>query len=448
MVERASIQVSANKLEACLIVVAANADEPLEEIDIGALIASFGIVHNLKNEAIADLSAKTSLYDFECRLVIAEGTAPVEPIAGEFDVFFETEQMPGKVFGDGRIDYTEQFAMVPAKTGEFLATYRPPIEGKSGIDVFGQKILPGKLVDPLPRLGRGVEMDDDGEVRATRSGVVVYVENKFIDVDDCVEHKGPVDMSCGNLHSGGSLVVKGDVEVGFKVEVGSALFVTGHLNSGEARAGAAMTIGGCIYGDLDSGRKVFGRDGVAAKRAQGARIESEGRVLIEKDAVDCQIRCESSQIGDGKKGGRLRGGSILALSSVIIGETGSEAGAATRVVVGCPWLLERQIRDLELQGNKSERLRVKSHVAAKGIGIGAKIVRAQSRRKGGLNELRLQLRRTSRAILKEASVEIGKAHGGTTLVFGKFEYRILETKVAKRFRFDTTARHVVEEDLR
>ncbi len=447
MAERVNVIVSDTKMEAHLRVNPAEGGEDNGDIDFTTVLEASGVRHSLSKARILELQKSLLDPSFSSEMKIATGQEPVAGVDGTLELLFEKGPIPGQLLDDGKVDFSERLTLTPAKEGQCLGRYQEPKEGQPGCDVFGREIKTKKPHNPLPRLGKGVVVNEDGELAATRSGHVVYIESKSLDVDVCYEHKGPVGVASGNLHSEGSLVIKGDVEPGFKVEAGAAVLITGHLNSGEGSAGSAMSVGGCIYGHTQSGAGVVTQEGVAAKNALGARIETQGKIIVEKDAIDCEFWCEEALIGDGKVG-RFRGGQVVASRSFIAGETGSRSGVATRISVARPWVLERRIKEWERKYARDSRRFTKNKNNANGRGKGGKMARAQSKKQMELTSLIVEMRRASRLLLKESFVDIGRAYGGTILEFGTLELGIVEETLNARFKYDASQRKILVEKLK
>jgi uncharacterized protein (DUF342 family) len=100
----------------------------------------------------------------------------------------------------------------------------------------------------LPQARRdGIAIDEAGHLISTRTGARTISSDDKIDVVDHHIHPGSVDLSSGNLKTGGSLEVARDVTTGMSVWAASDLKIAGMIDGGRLYAGGSLEIvGGAI----------------------------------------------------------------------------------------------------------------------------------------------------------------------------------------------------------
>lgn len=241
--ERLQIKIAGNGLEARLHAVAGPA-ATLDELM--AALQSAGVVHGLDDDAIATVARQLEDPGAAIDVVIARGSAPEAGTAGCLRGELLAAREAGHARADASIDYRERTTLHPVAAGAPVAEIVPPTPGKPGRSVLG-RALPCKPGRPhAQREGPGVRRQGDVLV-AARDGVILASERK-VDVVDLYTHSGDVDYDSGNLHSKGSLVVKGDVRAGFRADADGDIEVAGAVLDGAVDAGGSVRVGQGVLG--------------------------------------------------------------------------------------------------------------------------------------------------------------------------------------------------------
>ncbi|HMI88906.1 MAG TPA: FapA family protein, partial [Polyangiaceae bacterium] len=288
--------------------------------ELDASLKAAGIVHGIDPIAYAVLITALASEQSAPELEIARGTAAGSARDGHFEPAFHPGLQPGHVREDGTVDFHDRELLKPVSRGEVLGRVYPPGEGPSGLRVDGVAIAAKQGRAHAPELGAGAELLADNRVLATRTGVVIYVEGRSIDVGTRYEHKGNVDLRVGDLSMEGSLVVRGDVERGFSVRASGDLEIKGDVDGGSARAGANLKIAGTVRGS--EGSIVSSGGDLHARHVERARLDSGG-ILELTDAVNSALSAVTIRADRSLRGGH---------AAVEVGLVTRDAGTPTALV--------------------------------------------------------------------------------------------------------------------
>ncbi|MCG8640714.1 MAG: FapA family protein [Desulfobacterales bacterium] len=213
----------------------------------------YGIVE--KDEIIRWLNND---HNDEGRILIAQGKRPAPSKDGSIEYFFKTDYTnPGRIQADGSIDFKDRGEVPYVEEGSLLARKTPPVEGFSGVDVFGNEILIKEPVDPSFAPGAGTRPSDDRlSVFADRNGQPYLDAMGTITVNQEFVIRGDVDYKTGNIDFDGNILVSGTIKEGFKVKginltaneiEGATIELTGELNVSNGITSAKIITVGNIH---------------------------------------------------------------------------------------------------------------------------------------------------------------------------------------------------------
>lgn len=235
---------------------------------------------------------------------VASGLLPIDGRDSFLRFAIEIGPLPGKLLGNGKIDFRERKMFVGVTEGQVIATRIPATEGTPGINVLGESIpqLPGRNL-PVT-VSDDAEFDEEsGVIRATRGGILSLVNENSIKV--CAKQliTGNIDYSTGNIESHDAVEIDGTILPGFKVSTHGDLLLSGNARSAIINCKGNLVIKGGIIGE-NCKVKVKG-DADFGFIEQG-RLRANGKVIIRKQAyysrimTDDEIHCaESCQIMSG-----------------------------------------------------------------------------------------------------------------------------------------------------
>ena len=287
------------------------------------------------------------------RVLLAQGTAPVEAEDGRFEMAQELAPQPENKPADGMApgrdsepaDYRawNTVRTVEAETpiGRLIALS----SGKSGIDVYGNELRPKKSPRPA-LLGENVRLGDDGEtVWATAPGRVVYRNGK-VQVDDVLIVVADVDYSSGNVAATSDVHIRGTVRDLFNVYGKKAVIVDGAIEAADVRAEDHLVVRGGILGR--SKGKILVANEVSAKFCVEADIRAGGDVRIDKEIINSKVHTDGRLFVER---GSIIGGDLYARHGIVVNILGSESAVPTVLRVGASLEVLSKVREIE-QANK------------------------------------------------------------------------------------------------
>lgn len=312
-----------------------------------------------KAEILNDLSLRRIIYGIDekvidtflanrkyCEnIVLARGKAPIQGVDGKIEYMFNTEiNTKPKRNEDGSVDFFSLNTINHCKEGELLARMIPPILGKAGMNVLGEKISPREVKREILQYGRNITISDDKtELYSQINGHVSLVTDKVFVSDVLeVENVGP---ATGNITSQGSVQVNGNVQSGYIIEAKENVHIHGVVE------GATIIAGGNII--IDRGMNGMGKGllqaggSVVVKFLENATVTSGEHV--EADCIlHSKVTAKTEITVDGKKG-FIAGGSVRATNKVTCRTLGSAMGADTYVEVGIDPEMKEQIQNLQAE---------------------------------------------------------------------------------------------------
>lgn len=281
---------------------------------------------------------------------VARGFLPLDGRDSFLRFAIEVGPLPGKLLGNGKIDFRERKMFVGVSKGQIIATRTPATEGTAGADVLGKSIpqVPG---NNLPvTVSDDAEFDEEsGIIRASRGGILSLVNENSIKV--CAKQiiPGNIDYSTGNIESCDALEINGAILPGFKVSTHGDLLLNGNARSAIINCKGNLVIKGGIIGEQCK-VKVEG-DADISFIEQG-RLRAHGKVIIRKQAyysrimADGEIHCtESCQIMSGV---------LMSAASLNVANVGSANAPPTLLAAGVApgrylryLKMRSQLRDIE-----------------------------------------------------------------------------------------------------
>ena len=294
------------------------------------------IEHDLQQRDIKNISTKEVIESFskqnskEYKIKVAQGKPVSQPVPPKVELKFENTANKNEI-GDEKIDFKSISSIVNVIEGQMLAVIQKGIPGESGKDVFGNDIP----VPPPPEIpikpGKNVRISDDGlKFFAEIEGWVMF-DNNVIKVEDVYQINGDVDYNTGNISSLGTVIIKGAVKDGFKVEATGDIIVNA-VEAAELIAEGTINIKAGVQGKGSAIIRAKGN--VYAKFIEQANIESEGSIIITDSIMHSNVIAKNDLIVlKGKKGlicgGKYRAGTVIACKNI-----GSKVATATTIEVG------------------------------------------------------------------------------------------------------------------
>lgn len=354
---------------------------------------------------------------------------------GWVELLFEAGLVAGRIDAEGHMNFFDRGLLKSVEAGATLVRIHAPERGEPGLSADGVVVPAQSGAAVKLRLGAGVALGENGDVQATRAGVVLYKAGDSLDVIDRHVQQGNVDLRTGHLAMRGSLVVRGDVERLLKVEATGDVEVLGTVSGGSLRAGGAVRVSGSVRGG--EAASVFAQGDVTVRSCESAQVTACG-TLRTQEAVNSRLAGAHVVVTS-----RLRGGSASAESSVTVKEAGTVGGATTVLEAGEPLQLpeledvQRAVLMQKLR-RMAERGGVRDAFGSRGElrGKGGKLGRVQASQSA--DELRQLAERAEkrRELQRTAFLEVGLAHAGVELCIGPARLTLAQAVRALRYALD------------
>ena len=308
---------------------------PTKEMVMQALNEA-GIVYGINEDSI-EVGIR-SLTPF----VAAEGLLPIPGENAYIDRKFDLG-VQGKPIIDeyGKADYKDLNLFVLAKENQTLAIRIPQTKGTPGKNILGEPV-PAQNGRPCPMPeGKNTKVVGEHRLIATCNGQIVDKGSR-ISIDPKLEIKGGVGVQTGDVEFDGTILIKGDVEQGFKVKATGDIEIKGSINGAEVTGRNVYISGGITGADRV---KVFAEHDIRTAFAENAWIEAGNDIFISDIALHSQIRAGKRLIMEDKHG-QITGGHAVAGEMLSVKVIGNSSFVVTKVSVGVDPNLQKEYQDL------------------------------------------------------------------------------------------------------
>lgn len=312
--------------------------------DLETKLKKFGLTNPAKiNEAVLCFQTILNNDTRKDSYVLLEGNHPRPPKDGRVDWARNFFKKGFKIdLETGQIDYRQRAADKAVFEDDFLCEVFPPIDGEDGTDVFGNPIQVGKGKPVHFKAGTNIREEGNRYI-AEKSGRIRFSKG-VLAVDTLYTVSGSVNLAVGNINHPGALVIEKNVESQAIVEAHGDIEIAGYVEDANVIADGDLHVGGGIFGKSGNVIQVSGE--LHARFIGNAVVKSEGDIVVEKYIDNCQIFTRGKVV---IPSGRIVGGEIVALGGITVGEAGSDACIATKLIAGEDYIL----RD-KLQANQDE----------------------------------------------------------------------------------------------
>jgi uncharacterized protein (DUF342 family) len=345
--EALEVTISNDRLQAYLQLRNKEAAESISASGLAVLLQENGIIHGVKQEALASFAAMPLAYA-ETPLLAAEGTPPVMGKDGYIDFHFsnDTERMP-EVQEDGSVDYRQLLRLNNVSKGQLIAERVLPTSGAAGVAVTGEEV-PGKDGKEVRfSLGKNVVIDGSKlHMYALIDGLVTETENGKLNVFPVYEVNGDVDYHIGNIDFIGNVVIRGNVLSGFKIKAAGDIRVTGAVEGAEIEADGSIDISSGIF----AGNKGLVKAGVNVKSSfmQEANVFAGEDVIVSQSILHSQVRAGRNVICKGSKG-LIVGGCVQAGERITARTVGNTMSTVTVLEAGVAPELRSELQHLRAE---------------------------------------------------------------------------------------------------
>lgn len=233
------------------VVLTAKEDEStlLETISLDDILTEIEALQIKMNINIAAIQAEMNNPTHQ-PVAIAHGKAPVQGKDAQLELYFSEHIEKSFVEVGGVVDYKNHVFIPSVKNGDTIARKNPPVEGKTGYNVYGDILFPEKVNDIRIAGKDNVEITPDFTVIARKKGRPRITGNKvkYFDINTAHVVPGNVDLSTGNIVFAGDVIVYGDVMDNMIIESLGNIYVTGNVFRSTLTATGSIVVKGNVLG--------------------------------------------------------------------------------------------------------------------------------------------------------------------------------------------------------
>ncbi|GAA5415130.1 hypothetical protein Pryu01_00154 [Paraliobacillus ryukyuensis] len=408
-----------------------------EEIEVSdTLLTDFlaynNVVYGIDNEALLKVASENP--DDICPIMIAKGVEPIHGVDGRIDYVCEQKETLNQ---EEKRDFRDIKKIPSLRQGEKIAIITQPTEGKPGRNIYDQqlKAKPGKQVRIKP--GKNVVFkDEDLSFYAAIDGQL-SIKHRSINVFNTYEVSGDLSLETGNLNFVGSIVIKGNVPSGYRVEAEGDIHVHGLVEGAYLEAKGNIVITEGIAG-LRKGTLIAGGN-ITIGYANQAIIDAGEDLYVQQSILQSYCTSRGSVYCET---GHIIGGSCSAGKSIEVKDIGNQMDTKTEIAIG----INQRDYDLENQLTKEKESLVENIKKLENLGsmlkqkkdtqegLTAKERVILLKQRNSMVQTKQQLASVT-AQLEELKVEVsdatelrliakGTVHPNTILHFGKYEKTI------------------------
>ncbi len=252
--------------------------------------------------------------------IIALGALPIKGKDAWLRYEMEIGPLPGKIMGNGEIDFRERNMFVPVNKDQIIAVKIPPTAGSPGKDIFGSTITqePGK--DIIVKVSDDAAYDvDTGQISATRAGVLSKVSEGSVKVCSRQIITKDVDFETGHINTNASLEIKGSIMPKFKVNALGDILVCGSIEKAEVKSGGNVVVQNGILGDF---AVIHAQGDVDVKIIEHGRVFAAGSIILRKSGFSCRLYSCGDIHADPLS--RIIHSQLVAAGSITAGRVGSD----------------------------------------------------------------------------------------------------------------------------
>ena len=266
---------------------------------------------------------------------------------------FETDpkKLKAKVSDTGNINYKELNQIQNVIVDQPLATKIPAERGKGGKTIFGRYLEAKNGKDIQIQLGSNVVLDRDGvTIKAAIDGEVMLVNGKI--TVEPIKYLDAVNVKTGDVKFVGTVIIKGNVEEGYRVEA-TNIEVNGIVDKSHLEATGNIIVRQGIFGKgegyIKAGKSLW------AKFINDTTVEVEENVIVLDSILNSNVTAMKNILLRGKKA-QIMGGHLLATEEICARNIGSPGGGTETILeVGIDPRAKKRLEQLQkMQGDATK----------------------------------------------------------------------------------------------
>ena len=302
-----------------------------------------GVVEQCINEDKIREFVDTPVYNapFE----VAEAIMPVDGHDAYISYNFETDpkKLKAEVNEEGKVDYKKLNQIQNVIADQPLAQKIPAERGKGGKTLFGRYLEAKNGKDIQIQLGANVKLDRDGvTIKAEIDGEVMLVNGKV--TVEPIKYLDAVNVKTGDVKFVGTVVIKGNVQEGYKVEA-TNIEVNGIVDKSRLEATGNIIVRQGIFGKgegyIKAGKSLW------AKFINDTTVEVEENVIVNDSIVNSSVTAMKNIVLRGKKA-QIIGGHLMATEEICARKVGSPGGGTETILeVGVDPRAKKRLEELQ-----------------------------------------------------------------------------------------------------
>ena len=285
-----------------------------------------------------------------------EVAAAIMPVDGQdayisYNFETDTKKLKAKVSDSGNINYKELNQIQNVIADQPLAQKIPAERGKGGKTLFGRYLEAKNGKDIQIQLGANVKLDRDGvTIKAEIDGEVMLVNGKV--TVEPIKYLDAVNVKTGDVKFVGTVVIKGSVEEGYKVEA-TNIEVNGIVDKSRLEATGNIIVRQGVFGKgegyIKAGKSLW------AKFINDTTVEVEENVTVYDSIVNSNVTAMKNIVARGKKA-QIIGGHLLATEEICAKKIGSPGGGTETILeVGIDPRAKKRLEELQNMQSKATK---------------------------------------------------------------------------------------------
>jgi len=260
---------------------------------------------------------------------VAHAIMPVDGHDAYISYNFETDptKIKAKISDNGNINYKDINRIQNVIADQPLATKIPAERGKGGKTLFGRYLEAKNGKDINVQLGANVKLDRDGvTIKAEIDGEVMLVNGKV--TVEPIKYLDAVNLKTGDIKFVGTVIIKGNVEEGYKVEA-TNIEVNGIVDKSHLEATGNIIVRQGIFGKgegfIKAGKSLW------AKFINDTTVEVEENVIVYDSIMNSNVTAMKNIVVKGKKA-QITGGHLSATEEICARKVGSPGGGTETIL--------------------------------------------------------------------------------------------------------------------
>ncbi len=303
---------------------------PLQVDELAELLEQAGIRYGLNREILLScLERSTAEQNIITDTLIAKGSQPIAGLDAQLRFEVEIGSIPGKIMGNGKIDFHERKMFISVRKGQLIATKVPATAGTPGTNVLGDPLSQPQGQDLTVSAVDNAAYDvESGEIRAVKPGVLSVVKNT-IKVSSKLTIPGDINFSTGNIEANDAVDIGGSILPGFQVNAHGDLKINGGV-----RSATVVSQGNILIQEGVSGKQTTIRvtGDIDIPFVEQATITAGGTIIIRRQAYYSRIFAGGDILCQEES--KVIGGITMAGGNLNLGHVGSDNAVPALIAAG------------------------------------------------------------------------------------------------------------------